>query len=80
MSLLDNFIGKIRAPYYAQITIDTRSGNLVISFAAQNEQGQKTTFEQTYPGQTISGTAIMDLLKWLKMTAVRFFGSESGGL
>ncbi len=80
MSLLDTFIGKIRAPYYAQITIDTREGNLKLSYNAQSKDGEKTDFSKEYPGPFVTGQAVQDLLTWLRHTAKAFFGSESGGL
>ncbi len=80
MSILDKFIGKIRAPWYAQITIDTRTGNLKLSYNAQNEDGRKTEASREYTGPLVTGQAITDLLSWLRHSAKEFFGSESGGL
>ncbi len=80
MSILDSFLGKVRAPYYCQITIDTRSGKLVMNYEAQDEGGMKTKFEKEYPTPMVTGDVVGDLLSWLKHTAVKFFGSESGGL
>lgn len=78
MSLIDTFIGKIRAPYYAQITIDTRDGNLTLGCKAQSETGTETDFNRTYPGPHITGGAVNDLITWLKRTAQTFFGPQGG--
>lgn len=80
MSLIDKAIGKIRAPWYGQITLDTRSGNLHLSYVAQHEDGRKQEAAQQYDGPLITGKAITDLLSWLKYTAKEFYGSISGGL
>ena len=46
--MLDAIIGKLRSPHYGQLTLDARSGKLVMSFTAQSEGGLKTNFEKTY--------------------------------
>jgi hypothetical protein len=80
MSIIDNFIGRVRSPHYAQLTLDARSGKLIMSFVAQDAKGGKTTFEREYATQLITGEVVQDLLGWLKQTARACWGSESGGL
>ena len=77
--MLDAIIGKLRSPHYGQLTLDARSGKLVMTFTAQSEGGLKTNFEKTYDSPLITGQAVMDLLSWLRSTAKTFFGSEAGG-
>lgn len=80
MSILDSFLGKVRAPWYAQLTIDTRTGKLHLHFKAQSESGGEAEFSKEYDSPMVTGQVVQDLLGWLKETAVRFFGSVAGGL
>lgn len=78
--MLEAIIGKLRSPHYGQLTLDARTGKLVMSFTAQSKEGAKINFEKEYPTPMISGQAVQDLLAWLRATARQFFGQESGGL
>lgn len=80
MTLIDSFLGRIRAPHYAQLTIDTRTGKLVMSFKAQSDNNLTSEFTKEYEGQLINGQVVADLVTMLKQTAIKFWGSESGGL
>lgn len=81
MSLLDTFIGRLRSPHYAQLTLDARTGKLKMSFAAQSEDGLTAEFSKEYESQLINGQLIQDLLGWFQETARKFWaGDQSGGL
>jgi len=78
--MLDAFIGRLRAPHYAQITLDSRTGKLVMSFRGQSESGAQVEYKREYDSPLITGQAVSDLLSWLRQTARKFWGSDSGGL
>ena len=79
--MLQQFLGKIRAPRWAQITVSTENNKVTLHFHAKHTDGAtETNFQQEYDGELITAKLITDLLGARKQTARRFFGSESGGL
>jgi len=86
-------LGKIRAPAFAQLTIQTEDdppgpdgnptgpGRTRLTLQAKGKHpGQEANFQQVYQGQLIGLQWVMDLMGWLRHTAKTFWGREDGGI
>ena len=78
--MLQTFLGRIRAPRYAQITISTENNKVTMHYTATHTDGNKVTYQREYDGEIIQTKLIMDLFSWLKNTANTFWGAQNGGL